>query len=188
VDLLRPTRLDDHWQARGGAGFDAQPFLVDWERECATCPAGKTSTGWTPAVDKRGNAVSTVQCSTKNRRRCGHLAQCIRSKKRYPRRTLNIRPQPYFQVLQVARQREATEAFQAAYVRRASIEGTISRGIRCTRLRRTRYTSLARVRLGHILTAVGLNVLRLSEWFLETARAKTRLTPFARLMANGTAV
>jgi transposase len=24
VDLVGPTRLDDHWQARKGAGFDAQ--------------------------------------------------------------------------------------------------------------------------------------------------------------------
>ena len=31
------------------------------------------------------------------------------------------------------------------------------------------------------------NVLRLGEWFLETARAKTRLTPFARLMAEAPA-
>ena len=87
----------------------------------------------------------------------------------------------------MARQREATEAFQAEYARRAGIEGTISRGIRSTRLRRTRYIGLARVHLGHILTAVGLNVLRLGEWFLETARAKTRITPFARLMADGAA-
>jgi hypothetical protein len=34
---------------------------------------------------------------------------------------------------------------------------------------------------------VGLNVLRLSEWFLETARAKTRITPFTRLMADSAA-
>jgi hypothetical protein len=31
---------------------------------------------------------------------------------------------------------------------------------------------------------VGLNVLRLGEWFLETARDQTRITPFARLMAD----
>jgi hypothetical protein len=80
--------------------------------------------------------------------------------------------------------REATDAFQAAYARRAGIEGTISRGTRAVRLRRTRDIGLARVRLGHMLTAVGLNVLRLDEWFLETARAKTCLTPFARLMAH----
>ncbi len=55
------------------------------------------------------------------------------------------------------------------------------------RLRRTCYIGLARVHLGHLLTAVGLNVLRLGEWLLEAARAKTRLTPFARLMANAPA-
>jgi transposase len=187
VDLLGPTRLDYHWQARAGAGFDAQHFLIDWEQECATCPAGKTSTGWTPAVDNRGNAVIKVKFSTKDCRRCDRVAQCIRSKKRYPRWMLTIRPQPYSQALQVARQREPTAAFQAEYACRAGIEGTISRGIRCTRLRRTRYIGLTRVRLGHILTAVGLNVLRLSEWFLETARVKPRLTPFARLMADSAA-
>lgn len=74
--------------------------------------------------------------------------------------------------------------FPAAYARRAGIEGPLSRGIRRTRLRRTRDRGLARVHLGHILTAVGWNVLRLGEWFLETARAKTRLTLFARLMAE----
>jgi hypothetical protein len=111
----------------------------------------------------------------------------VRSQKRYPRRPITIRPQPQYQALQAARQREVTEALQAEYARRAGIEGTISRGIRSARLRRTRYRGLARVHLGHILTAVGLNVLRLGEWWLETARAKTRLTPFARLMADAPA-
>jgi transposase len=187
VDLLGPTRLDYHWQAREGAGFDAQHFQIDWEREQATCPVGKTSTGWTPAVDNRGNAVIKVKFSTKDCRRCAKLSQCVRSKKRYPRRTLTIRPQRQYQALQAARQREATVAFQAHYARRAGIEGTISRGIRSTRLRRTRYIGLIRVHLGHILAAVGLNVLRLGEWLLETARTKTRITPFARLMADAPA-
>ncbi len=187
IDLLGPTRLDYHWQAREGAGFDAQHFQIDWDQQRATCPAGKTSISWTPAVDNRGNAVITVKFSTKDCRRCDHVTQCIRSQKRYARRTLTIRPERQYQALQAARQREATEAFQAEYARRAGIEGTISRGTRSTHLRRTRYIGLARVHLGHILTAAGLNVLRLGEWFLETERAKTRLTPFARLMADAPA-
>jgi hypothetical protein len=32
-----------------------------------------------------------------------------------------------------------------------------------------------------------LNVLRLGEWLLETARAKTSITPCARLMADASA-
>jgi transposase len=187
VDLLGPTRLDYHWQARVGAGFDAQHFQIDWDRQHAICPAGKTSISWTPAVDNRGNAVIKVKFSTKDCRPCPQLVRCVRSQKHYPRRTVTIRPRPQYQALQAARQREATEVFQAEYARRAGIEDTISRGMRSTRLRRTRYIGLARVRLGHILTAVGLNVLRLGEWFLQTARAKTRFTPFARLMADAPA-
>jgi transposase len=185
VDLLGPTRLDYHWQAREGAGFDAQHFQIDWDQQHAICPAGQTSTGWMPTIDNRGNPVIQVKFATKDCRRCEHLAHCIRSTKRYPRRTLTIRPQPQYQALRAARQREATDAFRAEYARRAGIEGTISRATRSTRLRRTRYIGLARVHLGHILTAVGLNLLRLGEWLLETARAKTRITPFARLMAAG---
>jgi transposase len=187
VDLLGPTRLDYHWQAREGVGFDAQHFQIDWGRQHATCPVGRTSTGWTPAVDSRGNAVIKVKFSSKDCRRCAQVAHCIRSTKRYPRRTLTIRPQPQYQALQAARQREATDTFRAEYARRAGIEGTISRGTRCTRLRRTRYIGLARVHLGHILTAVGLNMLRLGEWWLGTAPAKTRITPFARVMADAVA-
>jgi len=187
VDLLGPTRLDYHWQARAGAGFDAQHFQIDWDQHQASCPAGKTSISWTPTVDNRGNAVIKVKFSSKDCRRCDHVAQCVRSKKRDPRRTLTIRPQPQYQALQAARQREGTEAFQAEYARRAGIEGTISRGVRGARLRRTRYVGLPRVHLGHLLTAAGLNVLRLGEWFLETSPAKTRRSPFARLMADGAA-
>jgi transposase len=187
VDLLGPTRLDSHWQARAGAGFDAQHFQIDWDQQRATCPAGKTSLSWTPAIDNRENPVMKVKFSTKDCRRCDHVTQCIRSKKRSPRRTLTIRPQPQYHALQTARQREATAAFQAEYARRAGIEGTISRETRSLRLRRTRDLGLRRVHLGHILAAVGLNVWRLGEWFLETSRAKTRITSFARLMADGAA-
>jgi Transposase DDE domain len=136
-------------------------------------------------MDHRGNAVIKVKFSTKDGRPCDQLAQCVRSQMRDPRRTLPIRPQPYYQALQAARPREATDTFQAEYARRAGIEGTISRGTRSTRLRRTRDRGLARGHRGHLLTAVGLHMLRLGEWFLETSRATTRITPFARLMANG---
>jgi len=54
--------------------------------------------------------------------------------------------------------------------------------MRSVRLRRTRYIGLARVHLGHILIAVGLNALRLGERFLKTAQTKARITPFVRLV------
>ena len=79
-------------------------------------------------------------------------------------------------------------AFQAEYARRAGIEGTLSRETRSMRLRRTR---LPRPQAGapgtHLSRRGAENVVRLGEWFLETSRAKTRITPFARLMADGAA-
>ena len=93
-ELLGPTRLDAHWQARAGAGFDAQPFRLDGDQQRATCPAGRASLSWTPAIENRKHAVIKVQCSSKDCRRCDHRAQCVRAQKRAPRRTLTIRPQP----------------------------------------------------------------------------------------------
>jgi transposase len=94
VDLSGPTRLDYHWQAQAGAGCDAQHFPVDGNQQHASCPAGKTSLSWPPAVDNRGNAVIKVKFSPKDGRPCPQLALGVRSQKRSPRRTITIRPQP----------------------------------------------------------------------------------------------
>jgi transposase len=72
VELLGPTRLDDHWQARQGAGFDVQHFPVNGDQQQAPCPAGKMSIRWPPAVDNRDNAVIKVKFASKACRRCDH--------------------------------------------------------------------------------------------------------------------
>jgi transposase len=183
VDLVGPTRSDYHWQAREGTGFAAAFFQVDWEQQRATCPAGHTSISWTPAVDKRTNQVIKIKFSSHDCRPCPHRSQCTRSQAKRPRRTLTVRADAEFHALQAARQREGTAAFAAAYAKRAGIEGTLSRGIRTCRLRQIRYIGLAKARLGHLLTAVALNFLRLGEWFADIPRAKTRRSPFVTLMA-----
>jgi transposase len=187
VELLGPTRGDYRWQARAGEGFDAQHFRIDWEQQQATCPAGRTSLSWTPAIDNRTNAVIKVKFSSTDCRHCASLAQCCHSRKKYPRRTITIRPQAQYAALQAARGRAATPEFAAAYAARAGIEGTLSRGVRTCRLRRTRYIGQARTHLGHVFTAAALNFLRLGEWFTDLPRAKTRRAPFAKLMAESVA-
>jgi transposase len=183
VDLVGPTRSDYHWQAREGTGFAVAQFQVDWEQQHATCPAGHTSISWTPAVDKRTNQVIKIKFSSRDCRPCPHRSQCTRSQVKRPRRTITVRADAEFHALQAARQREGTAAFAAAYAKRAGIEGTLSRGIRTCRLRQIRYIGLAKARLGHLLTAVALNFLRLGEWFADIPCAKTRRSPFVTLMA-----
>lgn len=182
VDLLGPARPDVKWQARQGNGFAAHDFVIDWEHEHATCPAGKTSVQWTPVVDARGTHVIQVRFSTSDCRACPNLGVCVRSAKHYPRRLLTLRVKDQYEALQARRAREHTAAYQKDYAKRAGVEGTISQGVRRSRMRRCRYIGLARIHLGHLLTAAGLNFVRLAEWLAGTPRATTRHSAFARLM------
>jgi len=48
-------------------------------------------------------------------------------------------------------------------------------------LRQSRYIGLAKTHLQHLLTAVAINFVRLSEWWAGGSPAKTRCSPFAAL-------
>ena len=182
VNLLGPTRPDVKWQAKDGTGFDVQRFVIDWEQGRATCPAGKTSIGWTPAVDKRTTRVIRVKFSSADCRACASRHLCIRSRKKYARRTITIRQREEDHALQARRAEETTPAYAAAYRKRAGIEGTISQGVRRCGLRRSRSVGLPKVHLGHTLTAAAITYLRVAEWLAGTPRATTRPSPFAVLM------
>jgi len=181
VDLFGPTREDYHWQAREGTGFAADQFVVDWQHECAICPAGHTSSSWTPARDRRGNAVIKIKFSMQDCRPCPSREYCTRSQSASPRRVITVRPQPQYLALPAARQRQATEAFKTAYATRAGIEGTLSQGIRAFGLRHARYRGQAKVHLQQVFTVTALNLCRMSAWLSKQPRAKTRQAAFLRL-------
>ena len=184
VALRGPMRPDYQWQARAGSGFALDDFHLDWEREQATCPTGRTSISWRQRPDPAGRDLIWVKFSSKDCGPCPSRPACCRATGRSPRRTLCLRPRTQFEALRAARRRETTEAFGASYAARAGIEGTLARGIRRCRLRRTRYRGQPKVHLGHILAATGLNFLRLGEWSLGMARRRPPRSPFARLLAE----
>jgi transposase len=184
VELLGPARPDNHRQARAGEGYSAEHFRIDWDARQATCPQGRTSISWTPAVDKGRTDVIKIKFSATDCRACVHRGHCVHSQRTSVGRALTVRPQAQYEALQAARQRTRTPEFVALYARRAGIEGTISRGVRTCRLRRTRYIGRARTHLGHVLTGVGLNFLRLGEWLAGIPRATTRRSHFSQLMAR----
>jgi Transposase DDE domain len=95
-----------------------------------------------------------------------------------------MRPKDAFLALKARREREQTPEYAAEYARRAGIEGTISQGVRVLRLRRSRYFGAARTHLSHVLTAAGLNFLRVADWLADIPRASTRHSHFATLMAG----
>lgn len=112
------TRPYVKWQAQEQRGFDAQSFQIGWERHQAICPEGHASVSWTPAVDNRPTAVIKVKFSMRDCMPCPNGSKCIRSRNRYQRRTITIRPQAHFLALQARRAREQTAEYAAEYTRR----------------------------------------------------------------------
>lgn len=180
VDLLGPARTDQTWQARAEGGYPGAAFAVDWEAERLTCPEGRTSVSWTPAVDRKDTKVIKVKFAVEDCRPCPSRSRCTATA--YPRRTVTIRRRAEYDALEAARAREVTPAFKEEYGRRAGIEGTISQATRTLHLRRCRYSGLRKAHLQHLLTAAAVNFVRVALWLDDTPRAKTRRSHFVALM------
>jgi transposase len=179
VDLIGPTRPDYRWQSRAGEGFAASDFTIDWDREQATCPEGRTSLGWSPAVDRGHNEVIKIKFSAKDCGACPAHARCTKAR----RRSITVRTRDQYEALEAARSREASEEYRLEYNRRAGIEGTISQGVRSFGLRRSRYVGETKAHLQHIATATAINLARIRDWLDERPREVTRRSAFTRLMA-----
>ena len=141
VDLLGPTRINLHWQAKAANGFAADDFTVDWQKKKVVCPTGKVSSSWTPAIDSRNNEVIKIKFTPADCSVCPSLRLCTRSKR--PRRSITLRPEAQYKALAKARKRAETAKYQADYALRAGVEGTMSEGVRAHGLRRARYIGLA---------------------------------------------
>ena len=172
VDLLGPTRVNLHWQAKTANGYAADDFTIDWQKRKVICPQGKLSASWTPAIDSRNNEVVKIKFSTNDCSLCSSLRLCTRSERQ--RRSITLRPEAQYKALKKARQRASTTDYQADYALCAGIEGTLSEGIRAHGLRRARYIGLAKTHLQHLMTATAINCKRIHNWLNGVPQASTR--------------
>ncbi len=60
VDLFGPMPRDGSWQAKTPGGIDSTRFRIDWDAREATCPEGKKSRYWKPALNRHGRDVVAV--------------------------------------------------------------------------------------------------------------------------------
>lgn len=176
--LFGPIHEDYSWQARAKAGFAQADFALDWAAERATCPQGKASMDWKPTKDTAGHAVVRIRFAPADCDHCPVRPQCVASTRA---RMLLIRPQPHYDALNAARQRQHTPEFKAQHTRRAGIEGTVAQGGSLGDLRRTRYRGLAKTRPLHLLIGTAPNFVRAAAWLAERPHAQTRIAAFARL-------
>jgi transposase len=179
IELLGPVAEDPSWQAKAGEGFAAAQFVIEWERRRARCPQGKDSVWWQARQDRDGHEAIHIKFAPQDCQACPVQTQCTRSASQS--RRLVLRNREHYEALQVARERQQSELFQAEYARRAGIEGTISQGTHTGDLRRSRYFGFPKTRLMHLLLGAALNFMRVAAWLAETPRSRTRPAAFAAL-------
>jgi transposase len=178
VELCGPARPDTAWQAQAGKGFAASDFSFDWEKQLAICPDGKQSSSWQEATDRYGKAQVRIKFSALDCRPCSHRSDCTKIE----RRILTVYRKEEFLALQQAREREKTKEYAKLYAKRAGVEGSLSQAVRSSDLRHARYVGLAKTHLQNILTAAATNVARIINWVTDVPLAKTRQSPFVKLM------
>lgn len=179
IDLLGPAAPDRSWQARSADGLGAAQFVLDWEQQRATCPQGKASVPWLTRQDRHGNTAIQIRFAQATCASCPVRARCVQSATEP--RVLLVRDRAHYEVLQAARQRQATELFKTEYARRAGMEGTISQGVHLGDLRRSRYMGEAKTRLMHLLLAAAMTFIRVAAWLAEVPRSRTKPSAFAAL-------
>lgn len=176
ITLITPLQADPSWQAAAGNGFDQTGFTIDWNQQQLTCPNGATSRSWRQRHDSVGPRIH-IAFSTRDCRPCPSRHLCVSG----PRpRQLTLHIQAEHDILQANRRDQTTQDWKARYATRAGVEGTMSQAV-AHGARHARYTGLAKQHLQTILTAIGLNLLRINAWLTGTPHATTRTPRIARL-------
>jgi transposase len=178
VTLVTPALLDQSPQAKAAAGFDKNAFVIDWATRQATCPAGQTSTCWSPA-SQRGTEVIVVKFNTAACGPCPLRAGCTTAKR--GGRQLTLRPQQLHEALARARAQQTTKTWRDKYALRAGVEGTIHQAITVTGIRRARYRGLPKVHLQHVFSAIALNLIRLHAWWSGHSHDRSHTSHLTRL-------
>lgn len=123
-----------------------------------------------------------IKFSSKGCGPCPSRELCFRSKNRYQRRSITLRPEEQYRALRAAREREGSDDFKEEYAKRAGIEGATSLGVRVSGLRRSRYLGQAKTHLQYVLTAAVFNFDRVDRWLSGVLLAQTRQSHFVTLM------
>jgi transposase len=76
VTLVGPVNADASWQAKAQQGFDVATFGIDWDRQTATFPQGRTSVLWMSGHDRHEHLVVNMRFARADRDTCAARAQC----------------------------------------------------------------------------------------------------------------
>jgi hypothetical protein len=156
VDLIGPLHPAPPRSPRDAALYDRTAFTIDWKKQTVTCPDGKRAARW---ATPRTNAPYVVATFTP--RQCGPCPlkqRCTHGKNR----SLTFMPQDLGEIQDKGRSQQQTREWKQRYALRSGAESTISEFVQGHGMRRTRYRDQGKAHVGHVLTAIAVNIERIS--------------------------
>ncbi|MFE4416001.1 IS1182 family transposase [Streptomyces sp. NPDC056821] len=153
-----PTR-----QHRRGEGFGRDDFHIDFDRRQVTCPQGQVSRGWHgpyPTSSPTAAPLIVARFTKGQCRPCPVRAQCTTS--RESARNVGFPPRELRDLQLRVRTEQQTPEWKARYAVRSGVEGTVNEFAHGHGMRRCRYRGQDKTHLQHVLTAIAVNIERLS--------------------------
>lgn len=143
--------------------FHKSRFTLDLTNRIATCPAGQSTTDY-DYTGKRaaGGAVLRFLFPRDTCQTCPHKSQCLRTADQNRGRTVYLHPQE--ELIQQARQRQASPAFREDIKLRQTVEHRQARLIQLG-MRQARYFGLAKTWFQCLMTALVANIGLVAAFF-----------------------
>ncbi|MFD9822308.1 IS1182 family transposase [Streptomyces violascens] len=153
-----PTR-----QHRQNEGFGRDDFHIDFDRRQVTCPQGQVSSSWHgpyPTSSPTAAPLIVAKFTKGQCQPCPVRTRCTTAREGI--RTVGFPPRELRDLQVSVRAEQQTPEWKARYAVRSGVEGTINEFAHGHGMRHCRYRGQPKAHLQHILTAIAVNIERLS--------------------------
>jgi len=163
VTVSGPLRSNPTRQHRRDEGFARDDFHIDYDRQQVTCPQGQVSQGWHgpyPTSSPTAAPLIVARFTKSQCQPCPARTQCTTS--RESTRTVGFPPRELRDLQLRVRTEQQTPEWKTRYAVRSGVEGTVNEFAHGHGMRRCRYRGQGKAHIQHVLTAIAVNIERLS--------------------------
>ncbi|WP_233533954.1 transposase [Kitasatospora sp. SolWspMP-SS2h] len=164
IALVGPLPGNPTRQHRRSEGFARDDFRTDFDCKKVTCPQGQTSAGWHgpyPTSSPTTAPLIVARFAKSQCQPCPARAKCTSSRDAH--RTVGFPPRELLELQLRNRVDQQDPAWHKRYAVLSGIGGTICEFAHDHGMRHCRYRGQAKAHLQHVLTAIAVNIERLSK-------------------------
>jgi transposase len=164
VTLTGPLPGNPTRQHRDQHGYARDDFRIDFDRREVTCPQGQVSRGWHGPYPTSSPDAAPLIVARFTRQQCQPCpARAVCTTSRDGARNVGFPPRELYDLQVRNRADQQDPAWHKRYAVRSGIEGTVNELAHGHGLRHCRYRGQPKAHLQHVLTAIAVNIDRLSQ-------------------------